>query len=135
MLAIGTAMDKSGAAVMLSHNLLHAFAPFGSMAIVAGFYLVSMFLAQAMSGTAAAVFTAPIALSAAEQAHISPYPLLMMVVLGTSTAFITPVSHPANVLVMGPGGYRFTDYARVGSFLTALIFVIALLLVPLFWPY
>ncbi len=135
MLAIGTAMDKSGAAAMLSHNLLHAFAPFGPTAIAAGFYLVSMLLAQAISGTATAIFTAPIALSAAEQSHMSPYPLLMMVVLGTSTAFMTPVSHPANVLVMGPGGYRFSDYARVGGVLTVLTFLIALLLVPRMWPY
>ena len=135
MLAVGTAMQKSGAAELLSHNLLHAFAPFGPTAIVAGFYLVTMLLAQAMSGTAAAVFTAPIALSAAGQAHISPYPLIMMVVLGASTAFMTPVSHPANVMVMGPGGYKFTDYGRVGGLLTLLIFAIALVLVPWFWPF
>jgi di/tricarboxylate transporter len=135
MLAVGTAMQKSGAAELISHNLLHAFAPFGPTAIVAGFYLVSMLLAQAMSGTAAAVFTAPIALSAAGQAHISPYPLIMMVVLGASTAFMTPVSHPANIMVMGPGGYKFTDYGRVGGLLTLLIFAIALVLVPWFWPF
>jgi di/tricarboxylate transporter len=134
MLAVGTAMHKTGVADTLSHNLLSAFAPFGPIGIVAGFYIVAMLLAQVMSGAATAVFTAPIAVSAAGQAHISPYPLIMMVVLGASTAFITPVSHPANVVVMGPGGYRFTDYGRVGGLLTLLIFLLALLLVPRFWP-
>ncbi len=135
MLSMGTALEKSGAASLISHNLLHALAPLGNHAVVAGYYLLSMLLTQAMSGAAAAVIIAPIALNAATQLGISPYPLLMAVILGTSSAFLTPVSHPANVLVMGPGGYRFTDYARVGGLLTAIIFALILVLVPVFWPF
>jgi len=135
MLSMGTALDKSGAAALISHNLLEALAPLGHVAVLAGYYLLSMLFAQAMSGAATAVILAPIALSAANQMGVSPYPLLMTVILGTSSAFLTPVSHPANVLVMGPGGYKFTDYARVGGYLTAIIFVLIVILVPIFWPF
>ncbi len=135
MLSMGTALDKSGAASFISHNMLHALAPFGPLAVLAGYYVLSMLLAQAMSGAATAVILAPVAMSAATQMGISPYPLLMAVILGTSSGFLTPVSHPANVLVMGPGGYRFTDYARVGGYLTAVILVIIVIFVPLFWPF
>jgi di/tricarboxylate transporter len=135
MLSMGTALDKSGAAALISRDLLHALAPLGHVAVLAGYYLLSMLLTQAMSGAATAVILAPIALSAANQMGVSPYPLLMAVILGTSSAFLTPVSHPANVLVMGPGGYKFTDYARVGGLLTAIIFVLIVILVPIFWPF
>jgi di/tricarboxylate transporter len=135
MLSMGTALDKSGAASLISHNMLHALAPLGHHAVLAGYYVLSMLLAQAMSGAATAVILAPIALSAATQMGVSPYPLLMAVILGTSSAFLTPVSHPANVLVMGPGGYKFTDYARVGGYLTAIIFILILIVVPIFWRF
>ena len=134
MLSMGTALDKSGAAVLISHYLLHAFAPLGHFAVLAGFFLIPMLLAQVLSGAATMVLVAPIALSASEQLHISVYPLLMAVIVGVSCAFLTPVSHPANVLVMGPGGYRFGDYARVGGYLTGIIFVLVMILIPLFWP-
>jgi di/tricarboxylate transporter len=135
MLSMGTALTKSGAASLLSQVLLHALAPLGHLSVLAGYYILSLFLTQAISGAATAVILAPIALSGASQMGISPYPLLMTVILGTSSAFLTPVSHPANILVMGPGGYKFNDYARVGSVLSAIVFVMILVLVPLFWPF
>lgn len=135
MLSLGTALDKSGAAALVSRNLLDALAPMGHFAVLAGFFLLAMLLAQILSGAATAVLTAPIALSAAAQQHISAYPLLMSVVIGASCAFLTPVSHPANVLVMGPGSYRFGDYARAGAYLTLAIFLLVMLLVPIFWPF
>jgi len=135
MLSMGTALDKSGAATLISHNILHALAPFGSFTVLGGFYLLTMFLAQAMSSAATVVLITPIALSAANQLGLSPYPLIMAINLAASSAFLTPVSHPANVLVMGPGNYKFKDYARVGGLLTLLIFVTTILLVPLFWHF
>jgi di/tricarboxylate transporter len=135
MLSMGTALDKSGAALLISQVLLRAFAPLGHMAILAGFFLIPMILAQFLSGAATAVLIAPIALSAADQTQVSAYPLLMALVLGSSSAFLTPVSHPANVLVMGPGGYKFGDYARVGGFLTIIIFLLVMILTPFYWPF
>lgn len=135
MLSMGTALDKSGAAALISHNLLYAIAPLGHFAVLAGFFLISMLLAQVLSGVTTAVFITPIALSAANQLHVSAYPLVMTVILAASCAFLTPVSHPANVLVMGPGGYKFGDYARVGGYLTLIIFLLVMLLTPYFWPF
>ncbi len=135
MLAMGIALQRSGAAAMISRQLLYATAPLGHMATLAACYLLSLALAQVISGATTAVLMAPVVLSAATQLGVSPYPLSMAVVLGTSSAFLTPMSHPSNVLVMGPGGYKFSDYARVGGFMSAIIFVLILLLVPAFWPF
>ena len=77
----------------------------------------------------------PIVLGTAESLGISPYPLMMAAAMAASASFASPVSHPANVLVMGPGGYRFTDYLRVGLPLTAVVFAVVMLVVPVFWPF
>jgi di/tricarboxylate transporter len=135
MLSMGTAMDRSGAAAFLSSSLLETLGTLGPLAVLAGFFLLSASLAQILSGTATAVLIAPIAFSAASQLAVSPYPLLMGVVLGSSCAFLTPISHPANILVMGPGGYKFTDFARVGILLTVAIFILAVILIPRLWPF
>jgi di/tricarboxylate transporter len=65
---------------------------------------------------------------------LSPYGLMMAVAVAASASFMTPVSHPANILVMGPGGYRFMDYLKVGGLLTLVIFVVIVVVLPLFWP-
>jgi di/tricarboxylate transporter len=135
MLSLGTALEKSGAADLISHNLLQLLEPMGHMAMLAGFFLFSLLLAQVLSGAATAVLIIPIALSTATQLHVSAYPLVMTIVLGASSGFLTPVSHPVNVLVMGPGGYRFSDFGRVGVFLTAIVFVLVMAFVPRFWPF
>jgi di/tricarboxylate transporter len=135
MLSLGTALDKSGAADLISHHMLHFLEPMGSMVVLAGFFLFSLFLAQILSGVAAAVLIIPLGVSTATQMHVSAYPLVMAIVLGVSSGFLTPVSHPVNVLVMGPGGYRFSDFARVGGFLSLIVFALVMVLVPRFWPF
>jgi di/tricarboxylate transporter len=135
MLSLGTALERSGAVDLLSHRMFHLPQSMGPMSVLAGFFLISMLLAQILSGVAAAVLIIPIALSAATHMQISAYPLMMTIVLGASSGFLTPVSHPVNVLVMGPGGYRFRDFARVGTFLTGIVFVLVMMLVPRFWPF
>jgi di/tricarboxylate transporter len=77
----------------------------------------------------------PIALNAAADLGVSPYPLMMTVAMAASASLSSPVSHPANTLIMGPGGYRFVDYVRVGLPLTFLIFLIVVVLVPILWPF
>jgi di/tricarboxylate transporter len=134
MLSLGTALETSGAADLISHNLLHLLGPMGHMAVLAGFFLASLLLAQILSSVATAVLIIPIAMSAAIQLHVSAYPLVMTVVLGVSSGFLTPVSHPVNVLVLGPGGYRFRDFARVGVLLALIVFILVMTLVPRFWP-
>ena len=115
--------------------MIHGLAPLGNLAVLAGFFLIPMVLTQVLSSAATGILLAPIALSTAGQLQISAYPLIMAVILGASPCFLTPVSHPANVLVMPPGGYKFADYARPGIFLTAIIFLLSMVLIPLFWPF
>ena len=82
-----------------------------------------------------AVLLAPIAFNTANDLGISPYPLMMAVAVSASAAFLSPVGHSANILVMGPGGYRFADYIKVGIPLTLVVLLIVLVAVPLFWPF
>ena len=81
-----------------------------------------------------AAAVAPIAFSIASAQGISPYALAMVVAFSTSASFLLPVGHPANVLIMGPGAYRFSDYAKVGAPLTLVVLTVVLLVIPLFWP-
>jgi len=87
-----------------------------------------------MPNPAVAVLLAPIAISSAVELGISPYPLMMTVAISSSASFLSPVGHPANVLVMGPGGYRFKDYLMVGLPLTLVVFIAVMVAMPLLWP-
>ena len=87
-----------------------------------------------MPTAAVAVIMAPLALSTAIDFNLSPYALSMVVALGSSSAFLSPVGHPVNLLVMGLGGYRFTDYTKVGLPLVILLLLIALFVLPILWP-
>jgi di/tricarboxylate transporter len=77
---------------------------------------------------------APIVLNTSTNMGLSPYGLIMSVAMAASASFTTPISHPANILVMGPGGYRFLDYLKVGGLLTLVILVVLMLVIPIFWP-
>jgi di/tricarboxylate transporter len=80
------------------------------------------------------VLMVPIILSTAADLGVAPYPLMMAMAMAASASFMTPISHPANVMVMGPGGYRFVDYLRLGLPLTLVVLVTTLLVLPIFWP-
>ena len=98
-------------------------------------FLVTSLATQVIPTAALVVLMSPIVLGTAESLGISPYPLMMATAMAASASFASPVSHPANVLVMGPGGYRFTDYLRVGLPLTAVVFAVVMLVIPVFWPF
>jgi di/tricarboxylate transporter len=134
MLPLGTALDQTGAARMIAEGVVALVGPFGPTAVMFG--LVSLtFLATCFVPTAAlVVLMAPIVLNTAANMGLSPYALLMAVAMAASASFMTPISHPANILVMGPGGYRFMDYIKVGGLLTLVILVIIVFVLPVFWP-
>lgn len=134
MLPLGLAMTKSGAAGMLADKLVAVLGPAGPLALLAGLFLLTVALTQAMNGAAVATVVAPIAIRTAQQAGLDPRAFALGVALASSLAFLTPLGHPVNVLVMGPGGYRFRDYLKVGWPLTLLIFGLVMLLLPVFWP-
>jgi len=135
MLPLGIAMEQTGAAQLLANGMISLIGGFGTLPIMAGFFLLAALASQFMPNPAVAVLLAPIALSTASDMGVSPYPLMMTVAVSASAAFLSPVGHAANVLVMGPGGYRFSDYFKVGLPLTLLTMVIVLIVVPLVWAF
>ncbi len=134
MLPMATALEKTGALQLIVNTLVDALGDFGPRALMAGLFLLTAVFSQFISNTATAVLVAPVAVGAGMAIGASPYPLLMTVALGASTAFSTPMASPVNTLVIGPGGYRFRDFLRLGIPLQLLALVITLLVVPLLFP-
>lgn len=134
MLPLGIALSKTGAADLLAHGVLAAAGPWGPRAIMGGLFLLTALLVQAINGAAVAAVMAPVAITAATGAGMDPRAVAMAVALGTSMAFITPLGHPVNLLVMGSGGYTFRDYMRVGGPMALLLFLVVMLVLPLIWP-
>ncbi len=137
MLPLGIAMDQTGTAAFLAQGMMGAIGGLGPYAVLAGLFILAMLATLFMPNPVVAVLLAPIALSAAADLGVSPYPLMMGVAFGASASFLSPVGHPANVLVMGPGGYRFADYIKVGLPLVLVLIVVvvtAVLILFLFWP-
>ena len=134
MLPLGIAMEHSGAARFLAESMVTVVGQLGPMAVLAGLFIVTALAAQVIPTHAVAVLMAPIAFNIAGDMSISPYTAAMVVAFSTSASFLLPVGHPANVLIMGPGGYRFSDYAKVGAPLTLVVLIVVLLTAPIFWP-
>jgi di/tricarboxylate transporter len=134
MMSLGIAMEKSGAARLVAGDMVAAVEQWGPTAVLAGLSIVTMLAAQIIPTHAVAVLMASIAFNIASHMNISPYTVAMVVAFSTSASFLFPVGHPANVLVMGPGGYCFSDYIKVGAPLTLALLAVILLVVPLFWP-
>ena len=134
MLPLGLAMELTGTAEFLADIMLGLFGPFGALATLAGIYLLAALITQPMSNAAAIVLVVPIALNTAMGLGANYKTFTMAVVIGAATSFLSPVGHKANVLVFGPGGYKFTDYARVGAILTVLLLIVSMIFLPIFWP-
>jgi len=134
MLSLGVAMQETGVTTLLADSVLGSLAFLGPHGIIAGLYLITCLFAQVMPTAAVAVLMAPMAIVTASNLGLSPYALTMVVALGSSASFLSPVGHPVNLLVMGIGGYRFTDYTKVGLPLVILFGLIAVFVLPLFWP-
>jgi len=135
VLPVGMAMERTGAAMFLADGVTTIAGPLGNHATLAALVILASLLSQGLDGAPSVVLLAPVVINAAESLGISPYPLMMGVSLAASAAFMTPFSHKANLLVMGAGGYRSSDYLKVGTPLTLLIFVLLVLMVPVFFPF
>jgi di/tricarboxylate transporter len=134
MIPMSTALQVTGGADFLANGLVATLGSIGPVAVMAGVFLLTTGFSQVISNTATTVLMAPIVLQAALDLGVSPHAMLMMVVVGASTAFLTPIASPPNTMVMAPGGYGFNDYLKVGLPLTILFLVVSLVLVPLIWP-
>ena len=135
MLPLGVALQEAGAALLLADLVVAAVGDFGPLAAMGALFLITSLATQVIPTAALVVIMSPIVLGTAANLGVSPYPMMMATAMAASASFASPVSHPANVLVMGPGGYRFTDYLRVGLPLTAVVFAVVMLVVPLFWAF
>jgi di/tricarboxylate transporter len=134
MLPLGFAMEVTGTAQYLANIMLDALGDLGPIALLAGTYLLAALITQAMSNAAAMVLIVPIAVDTALGLGANHITFTMAVVIGAATSFLTPIGHKANVLVFGPGGYHFFDYARVGALLTVVLLIVSMIFLPLFWP-
>lgn len=134
MFPLGYAMESTGGARLIAERLLILSGYLSSMGTLAMLLVGTMLLSNVINNAAAAVLMAPIAIILAERMAVSADPLLMSVAVGASCAFLTPVGHQSNALVMAPGGYRFGDYWWLGLPLTVLVTVVAVPLISYFWP-
>jgi di/tricarboxylate transporter len=134
MIPLSTAMISSGAAERLADQLVAVVGDAGPYALLAGLFVFTATLGQLISNVATALIVIPVAVSAAAEMDVSAKPALMTVAVSAAASFMTPVATPANLMVMEPGGYRFGDYWRLGLPLLALFGVVAIGLVPVFWP-
>lgn len=133
MLPLSIALDTSGAASYLGESILGATARIGPLGAASILNLAAIGLSLLIGGQAAAVVLAPIAIASAEAIGADPRAMAMAVSIGCSLAFITPLGHPANLLVMGPGGYTFRDYWRLGAPVTLVAILIVVLGLHLVW--
>ncbi len=134
LIPIGNALETSGGTDLIASGLVsisHGFAPWVVLTVL---MMITMTLSDVMNNTAMAVVAAPVALDVAEDLAVSPDPFLMAVAIAASCAFLTPIGHKNNVLIMGPGGYRFGDYWRMGLPLEILVIAVAVPMILLVWP-
>ena len=135
MIPISTAITKSGAGATVAEILVGTVGGAGPLALLAALFVLTVVFGQLISNTATALVVIPIAVSAAAQLGVSARPVLMSVCVAAAAAFLTPVATPANMMVMGPGGYRFGDYWRLGLVLVLLFFAVSVGMVPLVWRF
>ncbi len=135
VLPVGVAMERTGAAELMANTVIDVAGPLGPHVILAALVVLASMLSQGLDGAPAIVLLAPVVFETAEKLGVSPYPLMMGASLAASAAFMTPFSHKANLLVMGAGGYRSSDYLKVGTPLTLLLLVLLVVLVPVFFPF
>ncbi len=135
MMPLGFAMRDSGAAQFLADIVVRTAGPYGNFAILGGLMTLTLLINPFIPAVVNAVIMTPIGLATAASLGVSPYPFVMGIAYMVAACFMTPVSHPANLLVMSPGGYRFTDYIKNGIPIAILALLVSLLLIPLIFPF
>ncbi len=135
LLPLGVAMSETGAAQFLVENTLGLVSAMGPLVVLAVLYLMALLLTEFMSNAAAAVLLTPIGVSTAELMGVDATPFLIAVTFAASTSFATPVGYQTNTMVYGAGGYRFSDFVKVGLPLNLIFWVLGVIFIPVFWPF
>jgi len=134
VLPLGIAIDKTDAAMLLSSWLLQNLQSYGPQIILTGFFLLSMLLTNLISNQATAALLAPIAIKFANDIGANPRAFLIAITFAASLSFMTPVGYQTNTLILGPGNYKFTDFLKIGLPLNLILWIVASLLIPIYWP-
>ena len=132
MMSFGVAMENTGTDKFLAGLIVQYFEQYGAVAVLAGFFVLTVVLTQPMSNQAAALVVLPVAVKTAVALGLNPRTFAVAITFAASFSFITPLE-PACVLVYTPGRYKFMDFVKIGSILTIVVFIVAILLVPIFW--
>ncbi len=135
MIPIGAALEASGGTALIAKSLVTFAEGYGPVVVLTLLMVVTMTLSDVLNNTATTVIAAPIAIDVAKRLGVSPDPFLMAVAIAASCAFLTPIGHKNNTLIMGPGGYRFGDYWRMGLPLEVLVILVSVPLITVVWPF
>jgi di/tricarboxylate transporter len=135
MIPLGRALEQSGATTVLAQYLVNVTSGYSPIILLGLIMVLTMLISDIMNNAATAVVMAPFSVAVAQSLGVNADPFLMAVAIGASCAFLTPIGHQNNLLVMGPGGYRFGDYWRMGLPLEILILGVSLPLLAIFWPF
>tara|TARA_R110000787_G_scaffold19396_4_gene58254 strand:+ start:5582 stop:7411 length:1830 start_codon:yes stop_codon:yes gene_type:complete len=135
MIPMGLAIQKTGTAALISNSIISVLGKENPILLLGGIFLLTTTFSQFINNSATAVLMAPIVLLAATSLQISPEPLLITIAISASTAFLTPIGTTTNAMVMISGGYKFSDYFKVGFPLLILFLITTLILVPIIWPF
>ncbi|WP_018476380.1 SLC13 family permease [Pontibacter roseus] len=135
VLSMGTALEKTGAASLLSGFLVNSIGEYGPHVLLSAFFFITFMTTNFMSNNATAALLAPIAIVTAQEMGVSVRPFLMAVTFAASLSFMTPMGYQTNTMIYGPGNYRFTDYLRVGTPLNILLWIVASIIIPYFFPF
>ncbi len=134
-LAMGVAMENSGAIAWLAGQVTGTLGDLGPRAVLAGLFLLATAINALVSNNAVAVLFTPLGIAIAGQLGLRPEPFIFGILFGASCDFSTPIGYQTNTFVYGPGGYRFLDYVRIGIPLTLVLFIVAMIVVPWWWPF
>ena len=134
MLAIGFAVEKTGGAELMAMGILGIVGDLGPMAVISIVYLMTVLITELISNNATAVLLTPLVIQIAHQMGIDARPLIIAVIFGASACFATPIGYQTNTYVYGAGGYKFTDFPRVGLLLNLLLWIIATFAIPWLFP-
>jgi len=135
MMPLSAAMFQTGAAQLLADTLIDVLGDAGPTALLTGLFIISAVLGQVISNTATALIVIPVAILAANALGVNVTPVLMSVNVACAAAFLTPIATPVNLIIIGPAGYKFKDYWKLGDLRMAMFYVVSVFLVPIIWPF